>query len=72
MLQCAGGVEQMSASSIDPDQTAPEEQSDLGLYCLPCTHFLPPLWVAEVRQRYFFSICTGGSLELLSGFHPYT
>ena len=23
------------ASSVDPDQTAPLEQSDLGLHCLP-------------------------------------
>ena len=23
------------ANSVDPDQTAPEEQSDLGLHCLP-------------------------------------
>ena len=22
------------ANSVDPDQTAPQEQSDLGLYCL--------------------------------------
>ena len=23
------------ANSVDPDQTAPQEQSDLGLHCLP-------------------------------------
>ena len=23
------------ADSVDPDQTAPKEQSDLGLHCLP-------------------------------------
>ena len=28
------------ANSADPDQTAPKEQSDLGLHCLP-THFCP-------------------------------
>ena len=25
----------ISANSVDPDQTAPEEQSDLGPHCLP-------------------------------------
>ena len=28
------------ANSVDPDQTAPEEQSDLGLHCLP-RHICP-------------------------------
>ena len=23
------------ANTVDPDQTAPQEQSDLGLHCLP-------------------------------------
>ena len=31
---CPKDVQVMS-KSVDPDQTAPEEQSDLGLQCLP-------------------------------------
>ena len=33
---CPKDVEGM-ANSVDPDQTAPQEQSDLGLHCLPRT-----------------------------------
>ena len=36
------------ATSEDPDQTAPKEQSDLGLHCLPAQAFLfdylEPFW----------------------------
>ena len=35
------------ANSIDPDQTAPEEQSDLGLYCLPRPVYLKSLQYAK-------------------------
>ena len=35
---CPKGADGM-ANSVDPDQTAPlEEQSDLGLHCLPTTY----------------------------------
>ena len=31
---------QVWANSVDPDQTAPQEQSDLGLHCLPLRLYL--------------------------------
>ena len=34
------------ANSIDPDQTAPSGQSDLGLYCLHMA-FYQQLWCME-------------------------
>ena len=35
------------ANSVDPDQTAPKEQSDLGLHCLHMT-FCQTLSVLEI------------------------
>ena len=35
------------ANSVDPDQTAPKEQSDLGLHCLRMT-FCQTLSVLEI------------------------
>ena len=49
------------ANSVDPDQTAPEEQSDLGLHCLlkPLKEhfgildhmFCPGTWSRKVKAR---------------------
>ena len=33
------------ANSVDPDQTAPKEQSDLGLHCLPTDPLLYELFL---------------------------
>ena len=50
------------ANSVDPDQTAPKEQSDLGLHCLhmPC-HFVKYFGVGNFRTftvMYIQMMCT--------------
>ena len=40
---------QVWANSADPDQTAPKEQSDLGLHCLPfCLNLLDKLLYGKI------------------------
>ena len=36
------------SNSVDPDQTAPEKQSDLGLHCLHMS-FCQKLWCSKFR-----------------------
>ena len=45
--------------SINPDQTAPEEQSDLGLYCL-----LRPFWL-DITENIVAFVAPLGSLIFL-------
>ena len=39
------------ANSVDPDQTAPEEQSDLSLHCLHVA-FCQKLWCSKFKDIY--------------------
>ena len=43
------------ANSVDPDQTAPKEQSDLGLHCLHMPIYWP-LWCTNFRTFTVFHI----------------
>ena len=41
------------ANSVDSDQTAPQEQSDQDLHCLPfCLHLLEPLLQCKIKLFY--------------------
>ena len=42
----------ISANSVDPDQTAPKEQSDLGLQCLPFRCCSPDISLVNQVDKY--------------------
>ena len=43
---------QVGADNVDPDQTAPKEQSDLGLQCLPfCIYLLICHWPKKRKKK---------------------
>ena len=45
---------QVWANSADPDQTAPEEQPDQGLHCLPfCLNFFDVLLYGKSKLFWF-------------------
>ena len=47
-------------NSVDPDQTAPKEQSDLGLHCLPKFYMIG---VAYEKYTVPAKICTSGHTD---------
>ena len=50
---CPKDAEEM-ADNVDPDQTAPEEQSDQGLHCLLKNVYVEFYNKAVNRQRYIW------------------
>ena len=48
----AYSVDPDQTASVDSDQTAPKEQSDRGLHCLPfCLHLLDALLIGKANFR---------------------
>ena len=51
MLGCSNASNAAGmANCVDPDQTAPSEQSDLGLHCL-LKHICPNIEILKIRSQ---------------------